>query len=164
MTVQIVFDVTHSCGHEVSTDLSDRPADRRAGFARWLSTRQCTDCWRRDRETDQSERAAWLVAKRAQEQADASAWAEQYAMPPLDGPAKAVPWGERVRHQLVSDAYTALVVEGDLSEEQWQSIEDQARTIDRASWWIDQREADAADLPELLEAATDADRVTENPY
>lgn len=164
MAVQTLFDVTHACGHEVTADLSSRPADKRAGFARWLASRGCTECWRKDRESDQAERAAWLVARRAKEQADATAWAQQYAMPPLDGPAKAVPWGERVRHRLVADAYTALVVEGDLAEEQWQEVEDQARGIDRASWWIDQREAEPADLPELLDAATDADRSTENPY
>jgi len=164
LAVQTRYDVTHLCGHTVVADLSDRPADKRAGFARWLAGRECTECWRKSREGDQAERTAWLVARRAQEQADASAWAEQYSMPPLDGPPKALPWGERVRHQLVRDAYTALVIEGELSEDQWQEVEAQARGIDRASWWIDQREADPGDLPELLGAATDADRATENPY
>ncbi|MCT2588746.1 hypothetical protein LHJ74_02105 [Streptomyces sp. N2-109] len=32
----------HLCGHEVVHDLSDRPADRRAGLARWLAGRDCT--------------------------------------------------------------------------------------------------------------------------
>ncbi|PSJ30419.1 hypothetical protein B7P34_02385 [Streptosporangium nondiastaticum] len=34
----------------------------------------------------------------------------------------------------------------------------------RAGWWIGQRDAEALDLPELLDAATDDDRGTENPF
>ncbi len=34
----------------------------------------------------------------------------------------------------------------------------------RAGWWIDQRSSEPEDLPELIQAATDADRPTENPY
>ncbi|MFJ1707582.1 hypothetical protein [Kitasatospora sp. NPDC088346] len=164
MAVKTRWPVTHSCGHEVEHDLSARPADRRAGYARWLAGRDCTDCWRADRESDGVERAAWIAARRAEEQQAAAAWAEQYRMPPLTGPQTILAWGERSRHQLVTAAYRALVVEGTLPEERWEEVEGRARTVDRAGWWIDQREAPAGDLPELLEAATDADRSTENPY
>ncbi|MET8623732.1 hypothetical protein ABZW30_08245 [Kitasatospora sp. NPDC004669] len=165
MAVKKNWSVTHSCGHELDHDLSDRPADKRAGFARWLSGRACRDCWLAERSGDEAERSAWLKNKRAKEQQAAREWAEQYRMPPLDGPEKAVPWGERCRHQLVTGAYLALVAEGDLDEDAWQPIEDQARAVDRASWWIDQREAAPQDLPELLAAATDTDaRTSENPY
>ncbi|MFI8307714.1 hypothetical protein ACIF80_30715 [Streptomyces sp. NPDC085927] len=41
---------------------------------------------------------------------------------------------------------------------------EKARTIIRAGWWIDQRDTDGADLLELLEAATDDDCGTENPF
>ncbi|MFJ1931698.1 hypothetical protein ACIPLC_15865 [Kitasatospora sp. NPDC086801] len=84
-------------------------------------------------------------------------------MPPLEGPERAIAWGERCRHQLVTAAYEALVVEGVLAEEAWLAIEQQLRTLDKASWWIDQRESAPADLPELAAAATSADRVNENP-
>jgi len=164
MAVRTIWSVTHACGHEVSTDLSDKPADKRAAFARWLAGRDCTDCWRASRAEDEAGRAAWIESKRAEEQSAATAWAEQFGMPPLDGPPKAIPWGERCRHQLVSAAYTELVLEGELGEATWQEIEDQARTVDRASWWIDQREAAPGDLPELLAAAGDAARTSENPY
>jgi hypothetical protein len=43
-------------------------------------------------------------------------------------------------------------------------MEDKARTVTRAGWWIDQRSSEPGDLAELLDAATDADRPTENPY
>lgn len=33
MAVKKIWDITHSCGHKASRDLSSRAADRRAGFA-----------------------------------------------------------------------------------------------------------------------------------
>jgi hypothetical protein len=36
-----------------------------------------------------------------------------------------------------------------------------ARTVTRTGWWIEQRDADGADLLELLNAATETDRGTE---
>ncbi len=36
--------------------------------------------------------------------------------------------------------------------------------VTRAGWWIDQRDAEGSDLIELLDAATEADRGTENPF
>ncbi|MFD0259069.1 hypothetical protein ACFVH7_12450 [Kitasatospora indigofera] len=165
MAVKTRWAVTHSCGDEVEHDLSARPADKRAGYARWLAGRDCTDCWRAQRDgNDAADRAAWLQNKRAEEQQAAASWAEQYRMPPLSGPEKILAWGERCRHQLVAAAYQVLVAEGSLSEEQWEGVEEQARAVDRAGWWLDQREAAPGDLPELLAAAADADRSTENPY
>ncbi|MDT3395333.1 hypothetical protein RKE29_01490 [Streptomyces sp. B1866] len=164
MAVKTLWTIDHACGHTMTADLSDRPADRRAGYARWLADRDCTDCWKTARDHDSGDKAAWLAAQRAQEQADAEEWARQYRMPPLDGTDRAVAWADRCRHQLVSAAYTALVAEGTTSEADWEAVEDAARTVTRAGWWLDQREADPADLPELLQAATDSDRPTENPY
>nr|WP_324607899.1 hypothetical protein [Streptomyces sp. Tu6071] len=65
-----------------------------------------------------------------------------------------VPWATRCRHQLLSDAYTALVMEGDTTEAEWETVEEAARSVDYAGWWLDQRKTDPSDLPELLEAAT----------
>lgn len=42
MAVRTTWKIVHSCGHEVAHNLSDRPADRRAGFARWLAERDCS--------------------------------------------------------------------------------------------------------------------------
>jgi hypothetical protein len=53
---------------------------------------------------------------------------------------------------------------GKTSEAEWEEIEDAARTITRAGWWIDQRYSEPGDLTELLQAATETDRPTENPH
>src|SRR5690349_16797870 len=164
MAVKKTYAITHSCGHIQERNLSDRPADRRAGFAEWLAKQECTDCWKAARAGNEQDKAAWLAAKRAEEQAESEAWSQQYRMPPLEGSERAVAWGTRCRHKLTSAAYTALVVEGDMNEADWEEIEEAARSITRAAWWIDQRTCDPADLPELLQAATEADRPTENPY
>ncbi|WP_329309578.1 hypothetical protein [Streptomyces microflavus] len=164
MPVKTVWTVIHSCGHEVTHNLSDRPADRRAGYARWLTGRECTDCWKAAREADTAAKDQWLAARRAEEQAAAAEWAEQFDMPPLEGPERALAWGESSRFQLVTGAYTALVSEGTWDEADWAVLEGKIRTITRAGWWIDQRDAEGTDLPELLDAATIDDIGTENPH
>ncbi|MET8206220.1 hypothetical protein ABZT51_09265 [Streptomyces sp. NPDC005373] len=138
-------------------DLSDRPADRRAGYARWLASRDCADCWLSSREKDTGSKAEWVANKRATDQAEA--WSEQYRMPPPDGTDRAVPRATRCRHQLVAAAY-----EGSTGEAEWEAIENSIRLLTRAGWWIDSREADPIDLPELLDAASAFDRPTQNPH
>ncbi|XQE80456.1 hypothetical protein ACN24L_18385 [Streptomyces microflavus] len=164
MAVKTIWPITHSCGHHTERDLSGRAADRRAGFAEWLAKQECTDCWRTAKEGDEQDKAAWLEAKRAEEQADSEAWSEQYRMPPLEGTERAVAWGVRCRHQVLASAYTALVLEGETDEREWETIEEAARFVTRAGWWIDQRSSGPGDLAELLQAATEADRPTENPH
>ena len=61
-------------------------------------------------------------------------------------------------------AHTALVPEGTWDDADWAELEEKARAITRAGWWIDQRDADGTDLLELLEAANEADHGTENPF
>lgn len=123
-----------------------------------------TDCWRAAKEGDEQDKAAWLEAKRAEEQAESEAWSEQYRMPPLERTERAVAWGVRCRHQVLAAAYTALVLEGETDEREWEAIEEAARFVTRAGWWIDQRSSEPGDLAELLQAATEADRPTENPH
>jgi hypothetical protein len=164
MAVKTSWPIDHLCGHTTTADLSARPADRRAGYARWLAGRNCTDCWKADRDNDTAGKEAWLAAKRAEEQEAADAWAAQYRMPPLEGPERTVGWAGRCRHQLVVGAHAVLVLEGEMDDAGWVAVEETVRTITRAGWWLDQREADPADLPELLQATIDADRPTENPH
>lgn len=164
MAVRKTWTVAHSCGHEMEHDLSNRPADRRAGFARWLAGRNCTDCWKAARDADTESKEEWLAAKRAEEKEAALAWAQRFGMPELEGPEKAVDWGGRSRHQLMTAAHTTLVIEGSWDEADWTELEEKARSITRAGWWIDQRDAEGTDLLELLDAATDADRGTQNPF
>ncbi|MFD3814486.1 hypothetical protein ACFWRZ_05400 [Streptomyces rubiginosohelvolus] len=164
MAVKTIWPITHSCGHHTERDLSGRAADRRAGFAEWLAKQECTDCWRAAKEGAEQDKAAWLETKRAEEQAESEAWSEQYRMPPLEGTERAVAWGVRCRHQVLAAAYTALVLEGETDEREWEAIEEAARFVTRAGWWIDQRSSEPGDLAELLQAASEADRPTENPH
>lgn len=123
-----------------------------------------TDCWRAARDGDEQDKATWLEAKGAEEQAESEAWSQQYRMPPLEGRERAVAWGMRCRHQVLAAAYTTLVLEGGTSEAEWEEIGQAARTITRAGWWIDQRSSETGGLTELPEAATAANRPTENPH
>ncbi|MGW1279305.1 hypothetical protein ACWD4V_20480 [Streptomyces tsukubensis] len=164
MAVKTVWSVEHACGHTADANLSARPADRRAGYARWLAGRDCTVCWEATRTQDVEATAAWLAGQRAAEAEAAQRWEVEFRMPPLEGGERAVAWGARCRHQLVTAAYAALVTEGETSEAEWAELEDAVRPVTRAGWWIDQRQADPADLPELLAAATGTDRPTENPH
>ncbi|MFE0336019.1 hypothetical protein [Streptomyces sp. NPDC058955] len=164
MAVKTIWPIDHSCGHHSDQDLSGGAAARRAGGARGRAPPACTRAPRAAPERPAPRPRAWLETKRAEEHAASEAWSQQYRMPPLEGTERAVSWGVRCRHQILAAAYTALVVEGDTSEVCWEAIEESARTITRAGWWIDQRSFEPEDLPELIQAATDADRPTENPY
>lgn len=164
MAVRTHWTVTHDCGHEVEHDMSARKADRRAGYARWLAARNCTDCWKAGHGTDTQSTKEWLAARRAQERQAADEWARRFAMPPLEGPDKTLDWGERCRHQLMTAAHTDLVLDGSWEEPAWTDLEAKARTVTRAGWWIDQRAAAGSDLLELLDAASEQDHGTENPY
>ncbi|MFF7981783.1 hypothetical protein ACFZDK_22100 [Streptomyces sp. NPDC007901] len=123
-----------------------------------------TDCWKAARDADSESKQEWLATKRAEEQEAALAWAQQFAMPQVEGPEKALAWGERSRHQLMTAAYTALVVEGTWDGADWAELEEKARSVTRAGCWIDQRDTEGPDLLELLDAAGEADRGTENPF
>lgn len=164
MAVRTTWKIAHNCGHEVTHDLSNRPADRRAGFARWLATKDCTDCWKAARDADTESKEEWLATRRAAELEAARAWAKRFDMPPLEGPEKALDWGERSRHQLMTDAHTTLVAEGTWDEADWAELEEKARAVSRAGWWIDQRDSEGTDLLELLEAAGEDDHGTQNPF
>lgn len=164
MAVPTTFEIVHSCGHTVTHDLASRSADQRAGYARWLAARQCTDCWRAAHQADAVSTKEWLAQKRAEEEAAAAHWAARFDMPPLEGPETILSWGSRSRHQLVTRAYTELVTEGTSDEADWAELEEQIRLVTRAGWWVDQRDAEGTDLPELLDAASDRDRPTENPF
>ncbi|MEC3996132.1 hypothetical protein VSR01_22495 [Actinacidiphila sp. DG2A-62] len=141
MAVKTTFQITHPCGHIAEHDLGTRRADERAGLARWLSERPRTECWKQTHQADATSTREWLQAKRAEEQAESEAWSAQYRMPPLDGAERAVVWAIRCRHQLLTTAYTTLVIEGGTTDTEWEAIEDKARTVTRAGWWIDQRDS-----------------------
>ena len=85
----------------------------------------------------------------------------------LDGSDKSVPWGARVRYQLLAAAHEHHVTEGGMSDDEYEArFEAPARPVTSASWWIDQRDAEPADVEELVSdaASHDVARANENPY
>lgn len=156
MAVKTMWPITYACGHSQDRDLSTLSADQRAGHARWLSCTDCTDCWR-SKQGDADERQAredWLARQRDHQQAEIQEWDQHTGMGRLTGPANAADWGRRCRRDLLADAHQVLVAGGRMAEDQFaDSIQAPARRIDLASWWIDNRDSDPADLAELLQAA-----------
>ena len=154
MAVKTIWSITYACGHSEDRDLSAKRADERAGYARWLAGKDCTDCWRAGQDDAERRKAQWLEAKRADEAEAISAWEQRVGMQPLDGSDKAITWGRRVRHATLTGAYDALVAEADMSDAEWAAaIETPARLITRASWWIDNRDTEPGDVAELVAAA-----------
>jgi hypothetical protein len=165
MAVKTTWDVEHACGHSQVHDLSTKRVSERAGFARWLAGRDCTDCWARKRDTATGrDRDAWLAERRAEELSVVEMWETKAGMPPLEGSDKAVEWARKVRHQLAVAAFNDMGSpdDADFTEH----IEAPTRAVTSASWWIDQRESEPSDLAELLaDAAADGvAHVNENPY
>ena len=168
MPVKSIWTVDHSCGHEQDHDLSDKRPSERAGFVRWLEQKECSDCWRRERDKENAtEREAWIAEQRAKKMTEVEAWERACAMPALDGSEKATDWGRRVRHNLMAASHGHAQQIGISDQDFAQCVEDPARRINSASWWIDQRDAAPEDVPELvadgaLEPA--AGSGSENPY
>jgi hypothetical protein len=159
MAVKTIWNIEHACGHNADANLSDKRADQRAGFARWLATKDCDDCWRAQR--DDAERRSkedWLAVRRAEETAAIDAWERSCSMPELTGSDKAVQWARRCRSDLLTGAYGYLVLGTEMTEEDWEDrIEGPARELTAAAWWIDQRDSEPADIEELICAALSAD-------
>jgi hypothetical protein len=174
MAIKPTWPVSHACGHTTTHDLSSKPADKRAGLARWLSHKDCTNCWRSgeaDGQTRPSKQDR-ITQQRAQESAAIADWEQQRAMPKLHGSAKARDWAARARHCLLRAAYEAHVESGAMQEVEFDAlIETPAKRITDAAGWIDNRDTNPDDIPELLEAAKrenastgNASTGTENPY
>lgn len=165
MAVKTTWDVEHACGHDQAHDLSSKRVSDRAGFARWLADRDCTACWARERSAASGgDRDAWLEERRAEELSAVGTWEARAGMPPLGGSDKAVEWARKIRYQLIAAAFDDMGTSDD--EDFAVRIEAPARMVVSASWWIDQRDADPADLEELLGDACvgEAAHVNENPY
>lgn len=163
MPVRTDWKITYkTCGHTETKDLSHKAADKRAGFARWLSDKAtCTACWRKDNNGGDwiEDKQEWITKKREEEAAAAKSWAQQTQMPELIGRSeKATNWATRVRYELMHELYTWAVEEGNAPDD-YDTAEETARSIDDASWWLDQREQAQGDpeaLVELLQAAADS--------
>jgi len=164
MPIATTYSVNHKCGHEQDHDLSGLAAGQRAGRAEWLASTDCTECWSRKRKRGVSKEVS---AARQAEQAEAVAAAERDELPQLRGSAKQTEWGIRARYQVICAAYNTLVVDGGLDDSDFTtSILDPARIVDRAGWWIDNRDTEPANLAALLaDTGEDPDAISsENPF
>jgi len=173
--VKTTWEAHHPCGHRARKtaafhDLSARRRSVRAGYARWLTTRDCTDCRRAGRDAAvPRERTRWLAGRRAEELTETEVWETRAAaMPALGSSDKAVEWGRPVRHQLLGATHGTLgVADGDFAVR----AENPARRIDSASWWSfpsssSQRDSEPVDLEELGSDAVSNEPASSsgNPY
>jgi hypothetical protein len=153
--------------HPGARPVGKRPSER-AGRARWLAGKECSDCWRAKRDKDRSAARAERLAQRRQEEAPkVEAWEKAADMPALDGSDKTVDWGGRVRHQLMVAAHEYAQSIGVSDEDFAEQVEAPARKVTSAAWWIDQRDAPAEDVAELVLDSASTPLVhagTENPY
>ena len=152
MAIKTVWPVEHHCGHLEEYDLSARCPSERAGYARWLSGKDRSTCWRRTRGNDQAiDNDSWLAERRAAEAIEVRTWEQRAPMCELDGSDKAIPWGAQVRYRLLTAAHAYHVIGSGMSNDDFADrFEVPVRTVTSASWWIDQRETDPADMEELL--------------
>jgi len=151
MAIPTIWPITYTCGHVENRDLSDKPAGKRSGSAKWYGAKfTCSRCFKKANGSGETD--AERDARHAKEADERRAEAERDGLPvDLVGSEKQVDWALRVRQQLLRGAYTALVEEGDLDDADYEAtVLEPARPIDRARWWIDNRDIDPVDLPELL--------------
>lgn len=47
MAIPTVFTIDFKCGYTEERDLSDKAAGRRKGFASWLASQDCTECFKK---------------------------------------------------------------------------------------------------------------------
>jgi hypothetical protein len=168
MAIRTTWTVTHACGHDQDHDLSNKRPSARASYAKWLATKQCSTCWRteRDQRADK-EKEAWLTKRRAEEHEAIETWERRFSMPAMDGSDKAVSWARQVRYELISAGAAQAEARGEDAEEYLGALEGALGTVTSASWWIDQRDTEADDIAELVvDAAADpaVDTGTKNPF
>lgn len=165
MPVQTEFTITYEqCGHTETADLSDRPAHKRAGFARWAAkNRTCRACWnaahgRAEWVEDPEE---WKAQQRAAELTAAAQWAERVEMPDVDAASDAQhEFAIRTRYRLLQQVW-------DFDVERYEEAIDLARPVIAARWWLDHREiadGDPESLIQLLRSTDDDGAECENTY
>lgn len=151
MPVKTIWPVEYTCGHIENRDLSDKPAGKRAASAKWFGEHLvCGRCFKKQNGSGESD--ADRDARHAEEAKQIREDADRDGLPlDLIGTEKQVPWALRIRAELIRSAYEALVECGELTDADFEEqVLVPARPLDRARWWIDNKDADAADLPELL--------------
>lgn len=167
MAIATSLSIKYKCGHSQSTDLSKVPAGRRKQHAYGLGkNRVCGRCFTNG---NAEGREKFLAERNAQTLAEAESFENDHDIPPLTGSEKQLSWGHRSRYEILAKALEELTAGEDASmtEADFETrILVPARSVLRASWWIDNQDAEAEDIEELVSTAvTDNDTVeTENPF
>lgn len=167
MAIATSLSIKYKCGHSQSTDLSKVPAGRRKSHAFGLGkNRVCGRCFA-DGNAEGCEK--FLAERNAQTLAEAESFENDHDIPPLTGSEKQLSWGHRSRYEILSKALEELTAGEDasMSEDDFETrILVPARSVLRASWWIDNQDSKAEDIEELVSTAVDEDDVveTENPF
>ena len=142
--MRALWPVTHRCGHRVLWDLSREHPEDRAGFARWLSLRDCTPCWWAKR---RHHRALWRNrAPRKTSTSWLEDWEKAARMPVLSGGPKAVAWARQIRHHLVTAAMRPSAQANRSSDEATLALIGHAQAVTAAAWWIDHRKLEPGHL------------------
>lgn len=162
MTIPKVWHIDYACGHSEDRDLSNKRVDQRAGFAEWLSGKDCFDCYKKKSAGTVSKE---LAAERAKKLETTAEWEEKSGLQPLDGSDKQIQWARVIRGEVLEGLYDLYVTSGEHDEEWFDhEILAAARAIATARWWIDNREMDLPAFLELLPAGAESVDATENPF
>lgn len=164
------YEVSHACGHVITTEIGGRHETRQQRADR-RGARKCKTCEKEEREATFQQNAA-----------DAVAWATERKLPELEGTSRQVGFANIVRADLLKTAYTRLV-----DPPRTEDIQTLGQICDAAGRWTDARfwieymdslsptviEADPMlvldtlwpiDDDEYGSAATDADDHAETPH
>lgn len=138
--------VTHTCGHVREANISGKRPFEVDGFVKWLKSKPCRDCDPKEK----SKRDTWVAARRKEELQQAREAEKRFGFDSLTGPPKLIEWATKIRVQMVGAAWDAL----GLDEDKFAVVVGTpAGKVDAAGWWVDHREQDASQLPQLLAKA-----------
>lgn len=163
MAIQKVWSIDHRCGHSAERDLSDRKPDKRAGFAKWLASTDCFECYKKNSRSEfEKKRAAERLEEQKRELADAEVYETRSGLEVLSGSDKQIAWARRIRVQVLASLYEQ--VESGQKDEAWfeRTVLGPARLIATSRWWIDNRDFEVEDWPELLAAGAESTDANEN--
>lgn len=159
MGIKKVWEIEHSCGHVAERDLSERAPDKRAGFAKWLAGTDCFDCYKKKNDGDFEKK------RRAEQQealSEAAVYEKRSGLEELSGSDKQIVWARQIRVQVLGSLYEE--VEAGKQDESWfeETVLKPARLIATSRWWIDNKEFEVEDWPELLASGAESAEANEN--
>ena len=102
MAIKTEYDIKFSCGHKETKDLSSKEAGKRASFAKWLSQKICSACFRK--ESGENDRVERLAA--------AEAFDKECRLDPLRGTDAQLKWASIIRMEVLTRANDHLVMDG----------------------------------------------------